>query len=120
MDTPVVIAAWVVAFASGTLLLWGVVAVVVGILLRTVGVLFPRLGMFGSVLSRVRGSGLRLALTFDDGPDPHTTRQILKILRDESCVATFFVVGEKVVEHPEVLREMVADGHGLHRRRGNR
>ncbi len=113
MDTPVVIAAWVVAFASGTLLLWVVVAVVVGILLRTVGVLFPRLGMFGSVLSRVRGSGLRLALTFDDGPDPHTTRQILKILRDESCVATFFVVGEKVVEHPEVLREMVADGHGL-------
>ena len=113
MPLVIAIAVWVVALASGTMLLWVVVAVVVGILLRTVGVLFPRLGMFGSVLCRVRGSGPRLALTFDDGPDPQTTRQILKILREEGCVATFFVVGEKVAEHPEVLREMVADGHGL-------
>ncbi len=115
MGTPSImaIAPSVVGIATGIILLWVVVAVVVGILLRTVGVLFPRLGMFGSVLSHVCEAGPRLALTFDDGPDPVTTRQILKILEEERCIATFFVVGEKVVEHPELLREMVAAGHGL-------
>lgn len=113
MDKPILVASWAVAFAGGTVLLWVVVAVVVGVLLRTLGVLFPRLGMFGSVLSHVRGSGPRVALTFDDGPDPASTRRVLEILAEERCVATFFVVGEKVVAHPDVVREIVAQGHGL-------
>jgi peptidoglycan/xylan/chitin deacetylase (PgdA/CDA1 family) len=52
-----------------------------------------------------------IALTFDDGPDPQTTVEILRILREKQVKATFFVVGNRVVQHPEILRQMHADGH---------
>lgn len=55
----------------------------------------------------------KLALTFDDGPDPRWTPQILDILKREHVPATFFVIGEKAIGHPELLRRMVAEGHTL-------
>ncbi|GAA4998547.1 bifunctional polysaccharide deacetylase/glycosyltransferase family 2 protein [Streptomyces siamensis] len=57
-----------------------------------------------------------VALTFDDGPDPTWTPQILDILRRNHVHATFFVVGTQVVAHPELVRRIVADGHqiGIH------
>jgi cellulose synthase/poly-beta-1,6-N-acetylglucosamine synthase-like glycosyltransferase/peptidoglycan/xylan/chitin deacetylase (PgdA/CDA1 family) len=55
-------------------------------------------------------------LTFDDGPDPVWTPQILEILRRNHVQATFFVVGTEVADHPEILRQIVADGDqvGIH------
>ncbi len=58
-------------------------------------------------------SGNRVALTFDDGPDPRTTPLILDTLRDRGVRATFFVVGRQVVENPGLLRRMVAEGHAV-------
>ncbi|HYO18472.1 MAG TPA: glycosyltransferase [Dermatophilaceae bacterium] len=57
-----------------------------------------------------------IALTFDDGPDPVWTPKILEVLRRNHVPATFFVVGSQVVAHPEILRQIVADGHevGVH------
>ncbi|WP_160159745.1 bifunctional polysaccharide deacetylase/glycosyltransferase family 2 protein [Streptomyces sp. WAC05374] len=57
-----------------------------------------------------------VALTFDDGPDPTWTRQILQVLAAERVPATFFVTGARVAEHPELVREQTAAGHevGLH------
>jgi len=55
----------------------------------------------------------KLALTFDDGPDARWTPRILDILKREHVPATFFVIGEKAIEHPELLRRMVAEGHTL-------
>ncbi|MFD0370098.1 bifunctional polysaccharide deacetylase/glycosyltransferase family 2 protein [Streptomyces sp. NPDC059071] len=57
-----------------------------------------------------------VALTFDDGPDPTWTRQILRVLAAERVPATFFVTGAQVAEHPELVREQTAAGHevGLH------
>jgi len=55
----------------------------------------------------------KLALTFDDGPDPHWTPRILDILKREHVPATFFVIGEKAIGHPELLRRMVDEGHTL-------
>lgn len=52
-----------------------------------------------------------LMLTFDDGPDPRFTPQILDLLSREGVPATFFVVGENVVENPDILRRMVREGH---------
>ena len=52
-------------------------------------------------------------LTFDDGPDEVYTAQILDILRDRKVRATFFLVGEKVAEHSEVIRHMCAEGHEI-------
>ena len=54
-----------------------------------------------------------VALTFDDGPDPTWTPQILDILQREKVPATFFVVGENAVSEPGLLRRMVAEGHQI-------
>ena len=55
----------------------------------------------------------KLALTFDDGPDGRWTPQILKILEQEHVPATFFVIGEKAIGHPALLRQMVKDGDNI-------
>ncbi|MFJ3305887.1 glycosyltransferase [Streptomyces sp. NPDC086549] len=57
-----------------------------------------------------------IALTFDDGPDPVWTPRILDVLRRDHVHATFFVVGTQVVDHPELVRRIVAEGHqiGIH------
>ena len=52
-----------------------------------------------------------IALTFDDGPDPAYTPEILDILAEKGVRATFFVVGRHVDQHPEILRRTVEEGH---------
>jgi len=52
-----------------------------------------------------------VALTFDDGPSPTYTREILALLRQYQAKVTFFVLGEKVEKYPELIRAMVRDGH---------
>ncbi len=57
-----------------------------------------------------------VALTFDDGPSPIYTPQILDILKKNNIKATFFVVGPLAKQFPQILDRMVAEGHavGLH------
>jgi peptidoglycan/xylan/chitin deacetylase (PgdA/CDA1 family) len=63
-------------------------------------------------LCRWRGSNAGgVALTFDDGPDPRTTPRVLDRLDQLSLAATFFCLGEQVVSHPELVREIRARGH---------
>ena len=52
-----------------------------------------------------------IALTFDDGPVPGTTEQILDALHKEEVVATFFVTGNNAKRNPALLLRMIADGH---------
>jgi peptidoglycan/xylan/chitin deacetylase (PgdA/CDA1 family)/glycosyltransferase involved in cell wall biosynthesis len=54
-----------------------------------------------------------VALTFDDGPDPTWTPAVLDVLARHGVPATFFVVGSRVVEHPELVRREHAEGHEL-------
>ncbi|MEO3800656.1 bifunctional polysaccharide deacetylase/glycosyltransferase family 2 protein [Nonomuraea sp. B1E8] len=54
-----------------------------------------------------------IALTFDDGPDPEWTPKVLDVLRRHGAKATFFVVGSKVAQHPELVRRIVAEGHEI-------
>lgn len=54
-----------------------------------------------------------VSLTFDDGPLPGKTEALLDILRAQDIHATFFVIGEKVKAHPELIRLMVNDGHEI-------
>src|SRR5690606_24793502 len=51
----------------------------------------------------------RVALTFDDGPHPTVTPQILAILREHGVPATFFVLGEEVDAYPDVVEEIADD-----------
>lgn len=52
-----------------------------------------------------------IALTFDDGPHPKVTPKLLALLRQYRIKATFFVVGFMAEKHPELIRQMIADGH---------
>lgn len=60
---------------------------------------------------RARRAGRRVALTFDDGPDPQRTPAVLDLLARQRVRATFFVVGARAEAHPELVRRMVAEGH---------
>jgi peptidoglycan/xylan/chitin deacetylase (PgdA/CDA1 family) len=81
--------------------------------LLTSGVIFPRLEMYARVVSRGPVGSARVALTFDDGPHPVTTRRVLEVLAPTRHRATFFVLGEKARRHPGVIREIHAGGHTL-------
>jgi peptidoglycan/xylan/chitin deacetylase (PgdA/CDA1 family) len=81
--------------------------------LATMGVVFPRLAMYERIVSCGPAGASRVALTFDDGPHPVTTRRVLDALARTRHRATFFVLGEKVRRHPDVVREIHAGGHTL-------
>ena len=55
----------------------------------------------------------RVALTFDDGPEPVQTELILKVLAHYDIRATFFMIGEKAKRHPELVAEVLKSGHHL-------
>ena len=58
-----------------------------------------------------RGAGRRMALTFDDGPDPTFTPQVLELLAARRVRATFFLVGERAARAPATVRAIAAAGH---------
>jgi cellulose synthase/poly-beta-1,6-N-acetylglucosamine synthase-like glycosyltransferase/peptidoglycan/xylan/chitin deacetylase (PgdA/CDA1 family)/spore germination protein YaaH len=53
----------------------------------------------------------KLALTFDDGPDPAYTPEILDILKAKHVTATFFIIGENAEAYPGLVQRILADGH---------
>ena len=74
---------------------------------------FPRFlrPLFGKVTWQVKTSSKLIYLTFDDGPVPEVTPQVLDILDEYGWKATFFCVGENVQKHPEVYQEVLKRGH---------
>lgn len=71
-----------------------------------------RLGVRRLVYS-VETSQRLVALTFDDGPDPDLTPRVLDVLDRFDVPATFCVMGFNAVEHPDLLKEMIARGHEI-------
>ncbi len=69
----------------------------------------------GSVVG-ARTTLQEVSLTFDDGPDPHVTPQVLDALDRVGARATFFVLSDQVRRHPALVRSIVGAGHevGLH------
>ena len=57
--------------------------------------------------------GRKLVLTFDDGPHPVFSQQILDILKDTETPAAFFVTGKSVMDAPDVLNRMINEGHEI-------
>jgi cellulose synthase/poly-beta-1,6-N-acetylglucosamine synthase-like glycosyltransferase/peptidoglycan/xylan/chitin deacetylase (PgdA/CDA1 family) len=75
----------------------------------TGGAAVQRVGADGSVTSRGMPAKT-IALTFDDGPDPTWTPEILAVLARYHAHATFFEVGSRVNQYPDVSRQIVAAG----------
>jgi peptidoglycan-N-acetylglucosamine deacetylase len=76
--------------------------------------LWPRSTWLGSNWTRLPSQAAAqgaVAITIDDGPDPEVTPQVLQQLEQQGAQATFFCVGERVLRHPELARDMVRRGH---------
>jgi peptidoglycan/xylan/chitin deacetylase (PgdA/CDA1 family) len=69
--------------------------------------------LFGGIVYRVNTSVPVVALTFDDGPSPRFTEDILSVLREQQAKATFFVTGQGIEENAEAARRIVEEGHEL-------
>jgi peptidoglycan/xylan/chitin deacetylase (PgdA/CDA1 family) len=67
----------------------------------------------GRTTGSLGGPPGQIALTFDDGPDPQWTPQVLDILDRYGIKATFFVVGVQANRHQDLVREIVARGHSI-------
>lgn len=66
---------------------------------------------FGRTFTGLPPGNRRLALTYDDGPnDPHTQR-LLEVLARHQVHATFFMIGSRVQQRPDIAREISAAGH---------
>ncbi len=83
------------------------------LVLVLVGVVASGLRMFADVLTRGPSNARGVVLTFDDGPDPLTTLQLLDALERAQAHATFFVAPRKVLAHPELARAIVQRGHAI-------
>lgn len=69
--------------------------------------------IMGRVVRCVRTDEKVMALTFDDGPNPENTPHLLDVLDRYDARATFFVLGRKATQHPNLIAEMAGRGHEI-------
>lgn len=75
--------------------------------------LFYRI-LFPEAVWRIKRRGKKVAyLTFDDGPIPEVTPQVLDILDRYDVKATFFMVGDNALKHPELVEDVRRRGHAI-------
>ena len=90
---------------------WAVLPLALFLFLCAAASFSPRSSFFLPVISCGRTGQKAVALTFDDGPDPLTTPQLLEILAQHRMKATFFVSGQEAQHHPELINAILSWGH---------
>lgn len=91
---------------------WTLLALAANHALLALAGLWPRCRLLGPNLTRLPQNGpATVALTFDDGPDPEVTPEVLRVLAEHGVRATFFCVGARAEAHPELIRAITAAGH---------
>ncbi|WDJ97429.1 polysaccharide deacetylase family protein [Xanthomonas campestris pv. incanae] len=91
---------------------WGLPALLLSHALFVAPVFLPRARLYAPVVSRLPGQGPQVWLTIDDGPSDDTVA-MLDLLDAHRASATFFVVGERAAQRPELVREIMRRGHGI-------
>ncbi|PPU77745.1 acetyl xylan esterase [Xanthomonas cucurbitae] len=91
---------------------WGLPALLLSHALFVVPVFLPRARLYAPVLAQLPGHAPQVWLTIDDGPSDDTPA-ILALLDAYDAKATFFVVGARAAQRPELVCEMVRRGHGI-------
>src|ERR1700731_2275830 len=61
--------------------------------------------------TQVRVDQPYIAMTFDDGPSSANTPRLLEILKQRNIKATFFLIGQNAASNPDIVRQILADGH---------
>lgn len=93
---------------------WAAIAILlIFLMLCGCGPFIPQYGFFLPIISRGRVGTRTIALTFDDGPSPESTPILLRLLARYKLPATFFVVGKKAAEYPQLIRQILGQGHTL-------
>lgn len=97
-----------------TPLWWCAIPLLIWCLLTLIGSFFIRLNYyFKSSHANKNSTENQIAITFDDGPHPKFTPKVLTLLSQYGAKATFFCIGKNVEEYPELLKEIIADGHTI-------
>ena len=73
----------------------------------------PKIGFFLPIISQGEKNETTIALTFDDGPSPDSTPYILHLLAQNKSTATFFIIGEKAAQYPELIKKILENGHSI-------
>ncbi|MDU4960862.1 MAG: polysaccharide deacetylase family protein [Sporomusaceae bacterium] len=79
----------------------------------TLQAVLPGNHFYGPVFSEVATAEKVVALTFDDGPYPPYTEQLLDVLGEANVTATFFMLGQNAEQHPELVARVAAAGHQI-------
>lgn len=74
---------------------------------------YKGLGMQRDIIRQGTEHFKYVALTFDDGPDPVYTSEILDILKEKRVKATFFLVGKNVEDYPQIAQRIAQEGHNI-------
>ena len=81
------------------------------LVLFVLGVARLKLNFFVKAICRGDKTVRQVTLTFDDGPDPEATPDLLRVLKCHGIKAAFFPVGKKIKDHPEIIKQIDQDGH---------
>ena len=95
---------------------WVLIALAGNHLVLSAAVLWPRGNWLGPNLTRLPSAAAaraEISLTFDDGPDPQVTPQVLDLLDRHKAKASFFCIGAKAAAFPETVREIARRGHSV-------
>lgn len=74
---------------------------------------FPGSGVFMPVIKVGSPDSEKIAITFDDGPDPRTTPFLLDLLASYNTIATFFVTGCNARANPDLIKKILRAGHSI-------
>lgn len=93
--------------------LWLAILCILAGFILTLQAVLPGNHFYGPVFNEVATSQKVVALTFDDGPYPPYTQQILTVLAETGTPATFFLIGQNAARHPELVKQIAAAGHQI-------
>jgi len=93
-----------------------VLAVIVWLILLAIGSVNICSGFYIRAFCRGKTDEKVISLTFDDGPDPGVTPEILKVLKRHNIPGTFFVIGQKAEKEAKLMMQIIEEGHvvGVH------
>ena len=95
---------------------WALAIIIANHIGICLSVLFPKssfIGLNETHLPAYAKQRNEVAITFDDGPDPEITPQVLDLLDQHQVKASFFCIGEKVAKFPEIAKEIIRRGHTI-------
>ena len=92
---------------------WLILYLVFGFIIIGIASLIMRWNWFLKAFTRLNTNEKIIAITFDDGPNPEYTPQVLALLKKYEAKATFFCIGEHIEKHPGLLKTIANDGHGI-------